>query len=229
MEDSSSAPIGDSFDSSHSSSSSEEDDFTLGNDNEACEFLQAMDAAQEKKDTNYVTSPVVTSKDTDAFEFCDDEIEFDAVCQNVKDSITSGEADRCCDRFCLSKGLTKLVKTKIDDIVMHKNTCEIKQTLLNQLYTQQDLGIPTHVFCFGGQIFCHKAFSNVSQVSIYLVCEVFKAFSVGQKYFIHGNVVGLNETAATIGFICWVKQFAEQFGNFAPDEKSYCHLCLFHC
>ena len=81
------------------------------------------------------------------------------------------------------------------------------------------MAISTSGFFISGRFMCKKFFCEVTQVSTYIVKEVFKAFSVGQKFFVHGNVVGLRQSTATIGFVCWLKNFATNYGNFAPNEQ----------
>ena len=230
MEEDNSSLIGDSFDSNRSSSatsSDEEEEFTLGNDSEACDFLQAMNVEQEKSETTTVAPVTGNNEVSNVFEFYDEEFETDDFFSFDNNKTTTPtpvlSKNRCCDRFCNSEGLTLQVKEKIDKTVKNIKTGEVKAALLNQLYSQQDLGMSTTGFCFAGKFLCHKAFCAVSEVSIYMVREVFQAFSVGQRKFVHGNVVGMKETAATIGFMCWFKQFASNYGNYAPDEKGSHH------
>ena len=125
----------------------------------------------------------------------------------------------CCDNLCNTKEYDNQLKIKVEKVVKIKSSTEIKQTLLNHLHSQDNMEISTHGFHFGGRYFCPKYFSLFSKVSPYLINEVFKAFAAGQKHFIHGNIVGLRETSASIACVCWVKQFAEYYGNFSPDEE----------
>ena len=81
------------------------------------------------------------------------------------------------------------------------------------------MGVSTHGFLFGGNYFCRKGFREVAGVSSYLVTEVFKAFYSGQVTFEHGNKVGFREKESTRTFSVWMKNFAHNYGNFAPDEQ----------
>ena len=125
----------------------------------------------------------------------------------------------CCDKLCNIQEYDPQIKLKVEGVIKSRSKAEIKQSLVNHLYSQEKMGITTHGFLFGGRFFCPKFFSEFSHVSPYLIQEVFKAFAADQKHFSHGNKVGLRETNATIGCICWIKRFAENFGNYAPDEK----------
>ena len=111
------------------------------------------------------------------------------------------------------------IKIRVTSLIKSQSKCEIKQNLLNHLYSQEQMGISTHGFLFGGQFFCPKFFGEFAQVSQYLIQESLKAFAAGQKYFGHGNTVGLRETNATIGCICWMIRFSEDHGNYSPHEN----------
>ena len=77
MEEDTSSLIGDSFDSHKSSSAptSDEEEFTLGNDSEACDFLQAMNVAQAKSESTNVASVTDNTEVLDVFEFHDEDFE----------------------------------------------------------------------------------------------------------------------------------------------------------
>ena len=216
--------IGDSFDSR--SSSSDEENFSLSNTREASDFLLAVNSSKGKSvavaldaSSTLNNLPSVSSGE-DIFDFSDENEVIERFRPiSTQKSELSLTINSCCDSYCNSQILSAQVGDKIEKLVRNKKKGEIKDSLLNQLYAQKNLGLSTHGFMIGGHFFCWKSFCSVSKVSYYLVREIFRAFSIGQKHFIHGNVVGLRETAATIGFICWVKTFAENFGNYAPDEK----------
>ena len=79
--------------------------------------------------------------------------------------------------------------------------------------------ISTSGFFIGGKFLCKKFFCELSKVSPYILKEVFKALSMGQKFFVHGNTVGMRQSSSSIGFVVWLKNFATNYGNFAPDEQ----------
>ena len=179
------------------------------------------DDANIPQSTNILQSEVLNTSPIDIFEFSDDieEVNKKYEEKEKQESTKMSSQKACCDRFCNMKMLTVQIKLKIESLVGKKNKVEVKETLLNLLKSQNDLGIPTHGFQVSGHFFCRRSFISVSQVSSYLVTEVFNAFNAGQVHFVHGNSVGVRETKATLGFVCWVKQFAENYGNFAPDDR----------
>ena len=154
--------------------------------------------------------------DFDTYAFAD---ETEVIKQYIPSSATSVTKKPCCEDVCNVQFLSKEVKFRIDELVKGKSKVEIKTALLEQLYSQQKMGISTRGFLIAGQFLCKNYFSDLSKVTSYIVTEVFKAFAAGQRFFVHGNVVGFKQSLATFGFISWLKTFAENYGNFAPDEQ----------
>ena len=128
-------------------------------------------------------------------------------------------SEKCCDNLCNLKMWPKEVLQRLQTVINKNSKGEIKQNLLDHLHKQSQMGVPTHGFLFGGKYFCRNGFTEVTGVSHYIVREVFKAFLSGQVTFVHGNGVGFRESEATLNFTAWMKTFAHNYGNYAPDEE----------
>ena len=102
---------------------------------------------------------------------------------------------------------------------MEKSKAGRKQFLLEHLMKQEELDISTQGFQFYGFFLCKKAFVQLSGVSDYLVDEACKAFERGQCVFSHGNQIGMRDSEASLAFIIWMKQHAENYGNQSPEEE----------
>ena len=170
----------------------------------------------------FTGDPAHVSEANDLFKFSDDSSTIRKYTSSAAKKAlppTRSKHSPCCDMLCNMQEYDPQIKIKVEGVIKIKPKGEIKQSLVNHLYSQEKMGISTHGFMFGGQFFCPKFFSKFSNVSPYLIKEAINAFNAGQKHFSHGNKVGLRETSATIGCVCWIKSFAEHFGNFSPDEK----------
>ena len=155
--------------------------------------------------------------DFDAFEFVDEDEFIGSYAPKFAISDPTAPKVSCCDQSCNVQSFSINVKSRLEEIIRNKS--EIKQKLLDQLYAQDNLCVSTSGFIIGGQFLCKKYICEYSKVSPYMVKEVFKAFAAGQKVFIHGNITEMKQSPAVTGFICWVKNFATNFGNFAPDDQ----------
>lgn len=204
--------IGDSFEES-------DDVCVVSDDKEG-----AMESSEEA--SNVLVSKASCSNKITEVEDCFDVFDFHDDSDDInnfqpvlaKNSLTvCKKPDPCCDKVCNAKNLSPRVLEVIERMVINKS--ERKQKLLDHLHAQENMNISTNGFLIGGQFLCRKYFCELSKVSPYIINEVFSAFSAGQKFFVHGNVVGLRQSPATIGFICWLKDFAINYGNFAADEQ----------
>ena len=98
---------------------------------------------------------------------------------------------------------------------------ETKNNLLNHLWGQHNIGEISNHFVVNKQTFCTKFFSKVTGISEYILQQVLDAFRSGRRMFIHGSNGGIKQpTVATTNFICWLKLFAESYGQFAPDTNT---------
>ena len=69
--------------------------------------------------------------------------------------------------------------------------------------------------------FCLKAFARLTGNSEYVVKSVLVDFWTGQSLYQHGNSGSLKQQSqSTTNFICWLKLFAESYGQFAPDSNT---------
>ena len=203
--------IGSSFEESDTSVE------TLSIADETEETLLLLKAIEEKAELD-LTSAVGEGTEEDissVYDFSEDVLPQPKVEMKRKVEVEK----RCCDSLCSLMEWPNDVLQRLKTISSKSTKLEIKQSLLDHLHNQSKLGVVTHGFLFGGKFFCRKGFCDVSGVSCYLVREVFKAFSQGQVKFVHGNEIGFRETEATQNFTVWMKSFAHNFGNYAPDEE----------
>ena len=212
--------IGSSFEESSDSECSCED-FAIADENE--ENRQILKALKSKAATNAAVSKA--SEITSVYDFVEEDNASIKTFKRVKLSKKSEvellgcSVKECCDNLCNLKRWSNEVKTRLQTVVNHKSKSDIKQNLLDHLHKQSQMGLSTRGFLFGGNYFCRKGFTEVAGVSRYIVKEVFIAFLRGQVKFIHGNEIGFRETEATRNFTIWMKIFAHNYGNYAPDEE----------
>ena len=200
----------------------DKDDFEEDSENQIIENV--FDAEVKEDDTslkisvdNIPSSAAVC--DSFAFEDENEGIKQYVSASALKVSESSVRRTPCCGDVCNAQYLTTKARSRVDEMVKGKSKGEIKTALLEQLHSQEKMDISTSGFLIGGQYLCKKYFSSLSEVSPYMVKEVFRAFEVGQRFFVHGNTVGIKQSVATIGFINWLKNFAVNYGNYAPDEQ----------
>ena len=217
MEFSALEPIGSSFDESGCSENESCDSLSIAD--ESGETLQLMKALVNQ--TGNDTTVGACQADTDrlsVYEFRDDASETG----DLNTEVTVDTAERtseCCDNLCNLRIWSHEVRQRLQMVIENRSKSEIKQTLLDHLHNQGNLGASTCGFLFGGNYFCRRGFAEVSGVSDYLVREVFKAFFLGQVTFVHGNGIGFREKQSTISFTAWMQTFSHNFGNYSPDEE----------
>ena len=130
------------------------------------------------------------------------------------------EVKNCCYRKCSQVTLNSRTISRILEMKRNKSKFQLKQDLLDQLYAQRNVeGVSVGGFIICGQYLCKESARAVFGLSKYMINEVFEAFSCGQRFFVHGNTQGMTMKPSTIGFICWMKQFAFNYGNYSPDEE----------
>ena len=221
MEFSALEPIGSSFDESSCS------------DNESCESLSIADESEEtlqlmkalENHTDQETTEDPCQADTErlsVYEFRDDDASETGdftTGETVEDPAKTAAASECCDNLCNLRIWSPEVRQRLQMVIENRSKSEIKQSLLDHLHSQANVGALTCGFLFGGNYFCRKGFAEVSGVSPYIVKEVFKAFLMGQVTFVHANGIGYREKESTISFTAWMQTFAHNFGNYSPDEE----------
>ena len=95
---------------------------------------------------------------------------------------------------------------------------ETRNNLIKHLWSQSRIGVPTDTYIVNNHAFCLKFFASVTDISEFIVKSVLVDFLGGQSLYKHGKSGNLkHQTTATTGFICWMKLFAETYGQFAPD------------
>ena len=133
-----------------------------------------------------------------------------------------------CSRFCSNKcaDIVKMwpQKTLSDIRCMFKSETGfigIRNKLLSHLIGQSNVGVNTDFYKINGHAFCLKVLSAITEISIHVLKKVLLDFWKGQKMYQHGNVRSLKSpTPAVMSFICWMKQFALSYGQYAPDTNT---------
>ena len=131
----------------------------------------------------------------------------------------SGGKNYCCYKRCSDSEVNPRTIGRIQEMKRGKSKFELKQILLDNLYAQQNVGVSVNFFSICGQLFCRESVRRIFGLSKHIINEVFDAYACGQRFFVHGNTRGMSMKSSTIGFICWMKQFALNYGNFSPDEE----------
>ena len=201
-------PVGTSFDSSIDSKNSS--DFEVADETDLSRKVEA--ALNLPSDEFKDVGGVSINNDNSVYDF------------DESDALEKGDGEKgigqkgpCCNNKCNSLELNMQLRSKMEEI-RNMPKKDGKQYLLDHLYRQEDMGLPTHGFQFFGLLFCKRSFIEVAGLSYYLVTEVFKAFDFGQFHFVHGNEIGMRESEATTGFVVWMRRYAENYGNRSPEE-----------
>ena len=202
-------PVGTSFDSSDESKNSS--DFEIADETDLSIKVEAAMNLPAYDEFKVVGDESMNNHDS-VYDF------------NESDAIDKGDGDKeigqkgpCCNNKCNSSELSMQLKSKLQEI-RKMSTKDGKQYLLDHLYHQLNMGLPTHGFQFFGVLFCKRSFIEVAGLTYYLITEVFKAFEFGQFHFVHGNEIGMRESEATTGFVVWMRRYAENYGNRSPEE-----------
>ena len=138
------------------------------------------------------------------------------------------ENQKCCSKFCTHECIITMetwtceqrmeVKTMFKS---EKSSCETKNNLLRHLKSQSNIGSTTDTYRVYGQSFCLKFFSNLTNISEYILKSVLIDFWKGYSEYTHGNKGKMKQlTTAQINFICWLKQFAESYGQCSPETNT---------
>ena len=127
----------------------------------------------------------------------------------------------CCDLRCRDRSLPVGCKEALANIAMMKSKIEVKNELLGHLRGQQRMDLSTFRLFFGGDYMCDQFFSEISGVSLYIIGQVKDDFAAGRIRYEHGNAGNFQSSTAATGFLCWMKSFAELYGQSAPDEEVY--------
>ena len=107
------------------------------------------------------------------------------------------------------------VKSEISDTKIVK----VKQNLLNHLRAQDNILLQTNKFQFNNHIFCSSYFSYMTGISKYLINTVLNDYWKGVRIYEHGNAGISKIQPSTVGFISWMKGFAEWYGQYSPTEE----------
>ena len=131
-----------------------------------------------------------------------------------------------CNRYCSTK-CHKIVSTwtkeekeqlKLEFQSDH-GYIGIKNKLIRHLNSQKNIGHPTESFRYNGLSMCINYFAHLTGISIFIVKTVLNDFRNGRRLYEHGNVGILKQQPKTTSFIVWMKDFADKYGNYSPDEQ----------
>ena len=127
----------------------------------------------------------------------------------------------CCELRCRDRSISVGCREALAKIAMKKSKVEVKNELLGHLRGQQRMDLSTFRLFFGGDYMCDQFFSEISGVSLYIIGKVKDDFAAGCIRYEHGNTGNFQSSTAATGFLCWMKSFAELYGQSAPDEEVY--------
>ena len=99
------------------------------------------------------------------------------------------------------------------------NAKHLRQLLMDQLKAQEAMGISTSNFSVRGQAFCSSFFANLIGKSNYLIRKTLKNFNRGFETVSHGNEGVVKYIPSTVQATCWIKNFAEAYGQHSPEQN----------
>ena len=134
--------------------------------------------------------------------------------------------DITCSKKCSNKcsEVVNSWSTEIVNMLGEKFKCErkreVKTKLLEHLKAQRDLGLSDCGFIIHQHEFCLKSFASITGISEYLLGVVLGDLSANIQLYQH-HTTGLvkQESAPTIRAISWIKSFAENYGQFSPEQN----------
>ena len=146
----------------------------------------------------------------------------------IKFNCEEVEKEKLCSKFCsfqchivLKSWTPETVNLMGTLFKSEKGITETKNNLIRHLQSQANIGVTTDSYRVHGQSFCLKFFSRLTNLSEFIVKSVILDFWKGYSQYKHGNLGSLKHlTVATTSFICWLKQFSEAYGQFAPDTNT---------
>jgi hypothetical protein len=151
---------------------------------------------------------------------CDSEFEIAEEFPLDKEDKTASRSN-CCELKCRHRSLPLGCREALANMTKIKSKLEMKNELLGHLRCQQRMDLSTLHLFFGGDYMCDQFFSEISGVSLYIIGQVKEDFAAGRIRYEHGNEGSFQSSAASTGFLCWMKSFAELYGQSAPDEEVY--------
>ena len=212
-------------------SSNESDDFEIANDCNDFLTVGSSYVAHEdplSKEVKHDSNKSISIVDLSVFDFesdssdhsCDSDFEIADNDDEGRDLKIDPQLLRsCCENNCCSKSFSDNVKSSLHSIVEEKRKIDIKNELLGHLKSQKRMGLSTCGFIFGGEFMCSKFFSQVSGLTCYIINQVLSDFEEGLVRYEHGNDGTFQWGTAATGFFCWMRSFADIYGQSAPDEE----------
>ena len=163
------------------------------------------------------------------FQYCDEDSNLSDIGSPLQFHCEVSRTDRQCSRFCnnrcddIRKSWAAENIVKLENMFTSENgkIQDVKNNLLRHLWSQHNIGESTECYVIFKQAFCIKFLSKAIDVSEYILKQVLDAFWSGRTIYRHGNTGGIKQpTVATTNFICWLKIFAESYGQYAPDTNT---------
>ena len=110
-------------------------------------------------------------------------------------------------------------KSKFQELFSGRKLIDMKQKLLDHLYSQDVCGLPVHGYYLSKHLFCLGYLTYQTNISYYMLKAVLSDFWEGRKNYVHGNKGISKDKTTSISFISWMVQFCEINGQYAPDEE----------
>ena len=95
-----------------------------------------------------------------------------------------------------------------------------KNKLLQHLRSQNAMGFSSSEFFLNKCAVCIGVIHYLTKLSPYVIKNILKDHSEGLRFYRHGQT-GIKKSlrAPTLQFVCWLKNFAEFFGQYSPDTN----------
>ena len=144
--------------------------------------------------------------------------------QQVTFQIPSAECSKCsktCEAKCQSvfETWSQSQKLSLKSVFSADQSIDVKRKLLSHLGSQSAIGLSTDSYVLDSHSFCCNFLSCVTDISHYILKSVMNDFSRGKKIYEHASAGIAKVRPATSVFIAWMKEFAECYGQDAPDEN----------
>ena len=172
-------------------------------------------------------SSQILKPQTDEFQFMVDHVVFDQPIKPTKAGQTSqlrnlAPCTNGCANSCDNALQSWSEKEVCNMTAMFKcdRILDTKRKLLSHLKNQKIVGLPVSSFIIKGHEFCIKFFAHITGNSEYIIKTVLEDFHSGKELYEHQNAGCLKvDSPATVQAICWLKSFAEAYGQYSPEEN----------
>ena len=166
------------------------------------------------------TSELDTEKESDSMEIATDTTNAQSTSKFVKYEFEFQKGCSGCNKNCefMFDQWREEDQNEMKQIFHEMKKIDRKNYVLDHMKKQRLMGQPLSGFFWSGHMFCFKSFAKISGISEYLLTLSVKASKENLVKFEHSSKGVEKLSAASIGFIVWVKWFSLQFGQYSPDE-----------